>query len=166
MAVEIRRLHSKRDWQPNFGRITGNPSIIGVREGLPTTRQVRRGVQQQLTVSRYLSASFHRVIFQFVNRACALTLGLRCRPWLRRMKLELRMRQAQHPFVEPTDDVFKTFDAMPGLARARELIGPICASIVQELHCPLKPKTTAMRQHLRSLNNCRPGNIATTAVFW
>ncbi len=38
------------------------------------------------------------------------------------MNVELRMRYAQHPFVEPADDVFKTFDAMPGLAGPRELM--------------------------------------------
>ena len=50
------------------------------------------------------------------------TLGPRCRCPLPRVDVELGMRYPHHPLVEPTHDVFKAFDAMPGFARARKFV--------------------------------------------
>src|SRR5215472_13326462 len=84
---------------------------------LPGRPQPLQGFDQSSGKMR----SLPKPLFRQPNRE-SFNLGLRCRPWRRRMNVELRMGYAQHPFVEPTDDVFKTFDAMPGLPRAREFM--------------------------------------------
>jgi hypothetical protein len=55
-------------------------------------------------------------------RALTAWSGHRCRCRLSRINVEFRMGYAYHLLIEPVHDVFKTFDTMPGLARARELV--------------------------------------------
>src|ERR1700734_1064892 len=50
------------------------------------------------------------------------SLGSSRRRGLARNNVEFRVRYAHHPLIEPTHDVLKTFDTMPGLARPRELV--------------------------------------------
>src|ERR1700758_430766 len=79
----------------------------------------------RLSVSGYLFGSISkRLVYRRLSSALgpAYFLAPRCSFRLRRIEVELRMRDAHHPPVEPTHDVFQTFDAVPGLAGAREFV--------------------------------------------
>jgi len=63
------------------------------------------------------------VVFRWRGRAVlARMLRNRCRCRRRRIEIELGMRYVHHPPIEPTHDIFKTFNAMPRLARPQEFV--------------------------------------------
>jgi integrase len=64
------------------------------------------------------------------------------------------MPYAHHPFIEPTHDVFKAFDAVPGFSRAREFVG------LARKHARITPSQT-----LSILRSMIQNNLHSTLVF-